>query len=363
MRVLFVTANAYLPQARGGMQSSANELCIGLRERGHQVAVLAGIKPRSDERPRDAVVECDYVSEYRVWRAWCPWDALRFVVEREQPELIVVMSNQQVRTAMAATPTRIPIVVLLQNVQFDLLAGSLKELGNIPYLANSRFTAERYRTAFGINPRVVYPVIRADRYRTESTRENVTFINPIPFKGRDIALGIARLCPEIRFTFVESWRLFPENRDCLLNELRTLPNVTFLPPQNDMRSVYGRCRILLAPSVWDEGYGRVVTEAQISGIPVIASSRGGLPEAVGTGGIILDPQQPIEDWVEAVRKLWHDTRQHDELSAAATAHAQRPELGFSYQIDTWENIMRAAASASLPKRNAGKEVLLRDTPV
>ena len=45
MRILFVTARAYLPQSRGGMQSSANELCGALQRRGHRVAVLAGLKP------------------------------------------------------------------------------------------------------------------------------------------------------------------------------------------------------------------------------------------------------------------------------------------------------------------------------
>jgi len=336
------------------MQSSANELCIALKHRGHRVAVLVGFKPAGlvgwksrirmavNQRLSGCEVSRDSVSEYPVWRAWLPWEALDYVADQEQPELIVTMSGAPVRMALAAKRTHIPILMRLQNVEFHLLGGRFGDLGSVPCVANSRFTADKYRAAFGINPRVIYPFISAGRYRTKRTKENVTFINPLPIKGSDIALGIARLCPEIPFAFVESWQLFPENRHYLMKELRALPNVTFLPPQNDMRAVYRKCCILLAPSVWEEAYGRVATEAQISGIPVVASSRGGLPEAVGAGGILLDPEQPIADWAAAVRKLWQDERHYDELSAAALAHAERREISSAYQIGAWESAMMTA---------------------
>jgi len=352
MRVLFVTAYPYLPHAYGGMQSSANELCIGLKQRGHTVAVLAGSRPASlfgrikmgiSERLFGCKVACDSVSEYPVWRTWSSWDALDYVADKERPEVIVVVSGKQVRMALAARRTQIPILVQLENVEFHKLGGRFADLGNVPCVANSRFTADKYQNAFGINPSVIYPVISADRYRTKTTRENVTFINPHPLKGRDIALGIARLCTEISFTFVEAWRLSYVHRHHLMQKLKTLPNVTLLPPQDDMRAVYGKCSVLLAPSVWQEAYGRVATEAQLSGIPIVASSRGGLPEAVGPGGILLDPEQPIADWAAAVRKLWQDGRLYEELSAAALAYAERREMSFAYQLEAWEGAMVAAS--------------------
>jgi glycosyltransferase involved in cell wall biosynthesis len=364
MRVLFVTASPYLPQSRGGMQSSANELCIALKHRGHRVAVLAGFKAggltgwkarirmRINQSRSGSMVSRDSVSEYPVWRAWFPWDALAYVVDQERPELIIAMSGLPVRMALAAQRTSIPVLMLLQNVEFSLLGGYFAELGKIASVANSRFTADKYRAAFGLSPRVIYPFICAEKYRTERTRENVTFVNPIAWKGRDLALGIARLCPEIPFVFVESWQLFEENRRYLMKELRALPNVTFLPRQNDMCAVYRKCRILLAPSVWEEAYGRVTTEAQISGIPVVASSRGGLPEAVGAGGILLDPEQPIFQWADAVRKLWQDQHYYDELSAAAVAHAERREISSSYQLHAWESAMMTACRQGCPSRGA-----------
>ncbi len=119
-----------------------------------------------------------------------------------------------------------------------------------------------------------------------------------------------------------------------------------------MRAVYGRCKILLAPSRWEEAYGRVASEAQLSGIPVVASTRGGLPEAVGPGGILLDPQDMIPVWTATVRKLWHDQRHYAELSASAAAHAQRREMATNYQIDEWEKVMFAACGGRLPETTA-----------
>jgi glycosyltransferase involved in cell wall biosynthesis len=129
------------------------------------------------------------------------------------------------------------------------------------------------------------------------------------------------------------------HRRQLIEKLTALANVTLLPPRNDMRGVYGKCKILLVPSIWEEGYGRVVTEAQISGIPVIASRRGGLPESVGSGGILLDPDRPIADWVAVVRKLWLDDRYYGELSAAALAYAARSENSFSQKLDLWHQAL------------------------
>ena len=111
-----------------------------------------------------------------------------------------------------------------------------------------------------------------------------------------------------------------------------------------MKKIYGKSKILLAPSIWEEAYGRVATEAQLSGIPVIASARGGLPEAVGPGGLLIDPDGPIEAWVAAIRLLWDDRAHYVELASKAMSHATRPELSFDHQVEAWERTLAEAAS-------------------
>jgi glycosyltransferase involved in cell wall biosynthesis len=356
MRLLFVTANAYLPQLRGGMQSSSRELCCALKGRGHHVAVLSGFTGGDllawmceiQKQIQHRNVSRDGVMGYPVWRSRCPWKALDYVAKKEKPDVIVVMAVEPVPMALAALETRIPVLMQLQDVEFGQHGGRFEDLGNgVRFAANSHFTAERYRRVYCINPSVIYPFIAFDNYRTKTTSENVTFINPYPVKGSDIALQVARLCPEIPFTFVESWALTPLYRRSLMERINAVPNVTLLASQEDMRKVYSKSKILLVPSVWEEGYGRVANEAQISGIPVVASKRGGLPEAVGRGGILLDPAGPIDQWVDAVRQLWFDDRRYAELSEAAVANAERPENSVSRKLELWEQtLLDTAASGS-----------------
>ena len=358
MKVLFITANLYPPQAYGGSQTSTHQLCHGLMRRGHHVAVLtgliSGLIPESvlglaarisiqiNQRFSGCKVSRDTGLGYPVWRIWCPWEVVEYVAKREKPDLIVVLAFKPVRMALAAKRTGTPILMQLQDVDFGQHDGDFSALGGIPCIANSHFTANTYRRAYGVDPEVIYPFISLERYRTRTSRESVTFINPIPKKGSDIALELARLCPEIPFTFIEGWRLSFEERQPLTQKLFDLPNLKLLASQSDMRKVYQRCKILLTPSICEESYGMVVTEAQASGIPAVASARGGLRESVGPGGILLDPDGPIDDWVKSIRRLWNDDQSYAGLSAAASAYAQRPEMALSYQIDAYERAFLSA---------------------
>src|SRR3546814_2686176 len=88
----------------------------------------------------------------------------------------------------------------------------------------------------------------------------------------------------IPFCFVEGWPMNREEKAALDARVAAHPNLRLQARTHDMREVYRRTHTLLVPSQWEEAWGRVVTEAQFSGIPALASDRSGLPEAVGPGG-------------------------------------------------------------------------------
>jgi glycosyltransferase involved in cell wall biosynthesis len=79
---------------------------------------------------------------------------------------------------------------------------------------------------------------------------------------------------------------------------------TWSDPIADMRGAYAQARLLLMPSVWEESFGRTVVEAQMNGLPALASHRGALPQLVGAAGITLDPHGPVDPWEEALRRLY-----------------------------------------------------------
>jgi hypothetical protein len=92
--------------------------------------------------------------------------------------------------------------------------------------------------------------------------------------------------------------------------------------------------------LWQESFGRVAAEALANGIPVLASRRGGLPEALGQAGCLFDvperytPQSRIvpgadevAPWVEAILRLWDDPAHYEQerRRCLAAAEAWKPE--------------------------------------
>lgn len=358
MKVLFAGGNGYYPQFHGGVQSSTHHLVEQLIQRGHEAAVLAslfgegvfGFKARVKMKLLGQRAAVDRYPGYPVVRAWYPWEAAAFAVSRVRPDVAVVQCHKSVPLGKALEAEGIPLVVYLRNVEFHELAGDLRELRSALYIANSEFTARTYKDRFGIDSTVIPPTIDPELYRTETTGEFVTFINPYAEKGFDLAMQVAAALPQIPFLFLESWKLAEDHRQEVLTRIAPLKNITFLNRTSDMKSVYGRTKILLAPSKWEEAWGRVASEAHCSGIPVVGSRRGGLPEAIGSGGIVLDYDAPLEQWVGAVERLWRDEEHYTELSATAAAFSRRPEMQPERQFETFlELLERAAATKPEPQ--------------
>src|SRR3546814_396793 len=223
-------------------------------------------------------------------------------------------------------------VVYLRDVEFHELGADPAELPGLRYIANSRFVAEKFRAAYGPEPEVLRPLFRAERYRTPREPREVTFVNPHPVKGVDLAFEIVGLCPEIPFCFVEGWPMNAEERAALHARVAAHSNLRLQQRTHDMREVYRRTHTLLVPSQWEEAWRRVATEAQFSGIPVLASDRGGLPEAVGPGGRVLPHDAPAAVWAAALREYWTQPTVYLEASEAALAHAERPEIDPARQV-------------------------------
>jgi glycosyltransferase involved in cell wall biosynthesis len=352
MKILFAMAHPYLPEFSGGIQSSTHELAQGLISRGHEVAVLAnligaglaGYRTRIARKllRRQAIV--DNRVGYPVYRTWFAWDAAAELIDLAKPDVVVVQPRLPVRLAKAFEHTNVPVVLYIRDVEFRDHGGDMRDLSTSKFIANSKFTADRYFRAFGIESTVIPPLVNAEHYRVVSRRKNVTFINPHPEKGVDLAIQIAEQCPDIPFSFVESWTLKDDYKAELRRRLAKVPNVTLLPRTDDMRTIYGDARIMLVPSKWEEAWGRVVSEAHFSGIPALAASTGGLPESVGPGGVVMSQDAPVTEWVGALRKLWSDVPYYNSLAAAALTYAWRKDLNADYQMATLIGVLQGAIS-------------------
>jgi glycosyltransferase involved in cell wall biosynthesis len=91
-------------------------------------------------------------------------------------------------------------------------------------------------------------------------------------------------------------------------------------------------RAALLPVLADSN-GLAAIEAIASGVPVIASSVGALPEIVGTAGILVEPRDP-ERLAVALAAAWSDEVVHDRISAAAATRAR----GDGQPVRTWRDV-------------------------
>jgi glycosyltransferase involved in cell wall biosynthesis len=351
VRVLIASSHPHIPQIAGGAQSVAHELALRLSSRGHRVAMLCGLVGTGRLGLRDRLIlkltgrkaVMDRGLGYSVYRSWFAWEAAAEVCRDFRPEVALLQSGHPVCMAKALRPHCAAIVPYFHNVEFDTdLGGDPHEFGQDRRISNSQFTASLYAETFGLDSLVIYPFINPERYRTQTDRSSVLFVNPVPDKGVDVAIALARRLPTIPFLFVEAWTLEPREQARLKSVFAKLRNVTFVSRTSDMRSLYAKARIVLAPSQYDETFGRIAAEAHVSGIPVLATRRGGLPEAVGPGGVLIGPDEPIEAWVAALDRLWNDEAHHKRLSAAALAYSRRPELDMTVQLDRLTGVLQAA---------------------
>jgi glycosyltransferase involved in cell wall biosynthesis len=357
MRILFATFHPYIPQIAGGAQATAHELAQELRSRGHVVGVHAGLLETGWIGLRARVLLSgrvllkawsrpairDESLGYPVYRSWYPWETIGQVNAEFRPDVVVAQSGQTVRMAKGYQNVGARIVMYFHNVEFDTdLAGDPRELRPTPCVANSQFTALKYKERFGLDPTIIYPLIKPEAYRTQTDASSVIFINPHPDKGVELATKLAAGCPKIPFIFVESWTLGADEKAQLRSVAKTLPNVTLFPRTMDMRKIYGRAKIVLVPSRYQETFGRVAAEAHLSAIPVLASRHGGLPEAVGPGGVLLDYDAPIDHWAEMLRKLWTDSDFYKQKSEAALHYSCRPELDPDTQVGCFLRVLQSA---------------------
>lgn len=330
----------YMPQCVGGSECSTHDLCIYLLRQCVPVAVLAALQPGdlvwvrnrlSAKLSNQKKIPRDQILGYPVYRGWHPSEGVQEVIREFQPDVAIMQFGEPMKLAYKFLEAGIPSVVYLRVVDFDHLGGSITpRQAGLRFIANSGFIADKFECEFGIKPEVIPPLVNPDRYRVESTRQSVVFINPKKVKGLEIAFHLAERRPDIPFEFIESWSLNNSDWSELKRRARQLGNVKIRRRVSDMRPIYGNAKILLAPSISNEAWGRVVTEAQISAIPVLASNFGGLPESVGPGGILVNPDSHVSEWVNALSSLWNDTAEYERLSRAALEYSLRPEIQPSF---------------------------------
>lgn len=205
----------------------------------------------------------------------------------------------------------------------------------------SEYVARYIREHSGISA-VALPIslLEGGPWRQVGRFENefITLVNPCAVKGISIFLALADRFPGLRFAAVPTWGTTAEDR----LELSRRSNVTLLDPVDDIEELLARTRVLLVPSLWAEARSRIVVEAMLRGVPVLASDAGGIPEAKMGVPYLLPvnpirryeprvddrmvpvasvPEQEIEPWAAALQEITSDRALWERIAAQSRAAA------------------------------------------
>jgi glycosyltransferase involved in cell wall biosynthesis len=166
----------------------------------------------------------------------------------------------------------------------------------------------------------------------------------IPEKGPDVLIRAAGLLPagSVEVVIVGSQGFA---RDAPLSpyeqELRRVADasgavVRFEPfvDRDHLPDLLREAEVLVVPSTWDEPSGLTAGEGMASGLPVVVSDIGGLPDVVGDPGILVPPGDP-EALAEALRCLIDDPAERARRAAASRAHAVAHDWNWA-----WGNLRR-----------------------
>ena len=393
MRVLLAQSTLYVPTFAG--ENKVNRVLMeGLATHGHACHVLAptcgkqgpqtpaqfrrelelrGIVATVSGRGESYVFHQNGVAVHAVVEPsnFCPYLARR--IREFQPTHVITSAGdpglvllEAVLTAascpvvyLAHTPLYFPfgpvslIVTPARQALFHRLAG---------IVAVSQYCCDYIRKWAGLEATVIYaPVYGRGPFRQYGDFGSgfITMINPCAYKGISIFLALARAMPEISFAAVPTWGTTRSDRAAL----EAVPNVRILEARDNVDDIYSQTRVLLVPSLWDEGFGVVCVEAMLRGIPVLASDTGGLPEAkLGVDHLLpvhpitqcrhasdsqglrmpVVPKQDIDPWLRALRELLTDRDRYERLSAVSrdTACAFASSLG----IEPFEKFLNEATS-------------------
>jgi len=182
--------------------------------------------------------------------------------------------------------------------------------------------------------RVVYNFIDSERHRGEichcipdcTCRSQKTLMHISNFRPvkriRDVVSVFAQVASQIdcRLVLVGDGPDAPVARE-LASELGVLERVTFVGVVDRVAPLLDAADILLLPSS-TESFGLVALEAMASGVPVIASDVGGIPEVVEHGVTgYLAPVGDVDQMARDTLSLLADAHRYRSFSAAARSRA------------------------------------------
>lgn len=389
MRIL-VVSNFYPPHHIGGYELGCRDIVNGLRRRGHEIAVLTSTYGIGHSETSEGVhrrLQADLHVErrgflpcllYVLRKETVNQNAFRRLVRQFKPDLIYLwnLTHLSMSLGYMAERTGLPVCYFI----FDQWLTLWKDLDSWysithrqPHYWYSKFGKRMLRTSrltgldtfdciqanhiqFGshyleeltrsslpiANSRVIHWAVDGDQFPFSERRREPTRLlyvgQVIARKGVHTAIEAFNLLvqqePHRQLTLtLVGGSVEPAYEHGLRQRVASLElaqRVQFLghKPRESLSALYREHDILLFPSVWQEPFGITLLEAMASGLVVVSTGTGGIPEIVRDqeNGLIFPPEDAAACAAQVRRLL------ADPLLYARLAQNGRRTLQQNFQL-------------------------------
>ena len=116
---------------------------------------------------------------------------------------------------------------------------------------------------------------------------------------------------------------YKEDLELLMRRLGLSNTIQFLPATNDVPGVMKKLDVIVSATITPEAFGRVIIEAQASGVPVVATQVGGVVDIIEDRktGLLCAPQNP-KDMAEKILELYSDRNLWAGLTIESKRHVE-----------------------------------------
>lgn len=130
--------------------------------------------------------------------------------------------------------------------------------------------------------------------------------------------------PLFHLLFIGEGSMLTELKEYVKN--RNIKNVDFLGKITNKKVIenYKRSKIIIAPSIWPEPFGRFIQESIASNTPIITTRVGGIPEGIKNkeNGILINPNNS-KQLAEAVKELLQNKKLYNKIVKSLKEESDR----------------------------------------